>query len=96
VITRVIRQADGHWLVRGTTADDGPVKAVRVNGVAARPVRPDFAEWEVVVAPSGDGRVTLTASAEDVAGNVEPRPHSLRVGGADDVARDPDRSERAG
>jgi hypothetical protein len=90
VITGATRQADGHWLVRGTTADDGPVKAVRVNGGAARPVRPDFAEWEAVVAPSSDGPVTLTASAEDAAGNVEPRPHRLRAGGADDVARHPD------
>jgi hypothetical protein len=83
VITCATRQADGHWLVRGATADDGPIKAVRVNGRAARPLRPNFAEWEAVVDPSTDGPVTLTAVAQDAAGNIEPRPHKLRAGGAD-------------
>jgi hypothetical protein len=46
-------------------------------------MRPDFAEGEVVADVEGDGPLTLSARAEDAAGNVEPRSHVLRVGGAD-------------
>src|SRR5262249_6806195 len=49
VITHVVRQA-GKLTVRGTTSDNGTVTRVLVNGTPARAVRPNFAEWEAVLA----------------------------------------------
>jgi hypothetical protein len=65
--------------VRGTTSDSGTVRRVSVNGKEARALRPNFAEWEVVV-PLSEGGLELTAFAEDAAGNVEPRPHQVKTG----------------
>lgn len=73
VITHVVKDG-AKWVVRGTTADNGDVKGVTVNGQAARSLRPNFAEWEAVL----DGSVAggrLQAHAQDAAGNVEKRPH---------------------
>jgi hypothetical protein len=73
VVTHVTRPAGGGFVVRGTTADNGTVRRVMVNGQAARALAPNFAEWEVTLAaPAG---TPLRAHAEDAAGNVEPRPH---------------------
>ena len=77
VITHVTRPAPGKLLVRGTTSDNGAVKRVVVNGTEARAVAANFAEWEAVLEGVSAGSVTLTARAEDAAGNVEPRPHVL-------------------
>jgi hypothetical protein len=79
VINSVTTTQPGMLSVRGTTSDSGTVKRVVVNGKEARPLRPNFAEWEVVLAQS-EGGVELSAAAEDAAGNVEPRPHQMRVG----------------
>jgi hypothetical protein len=79
VITDALPGAAGELIVRGTTADDGTVERVTVNGRAAVALRPNFAEWEAVV-PLPGGGVTLSASARDAAGNVEPRPHEVVVG----------------
>ena len=38
--------------MRGTTSDNGTVAKVLVNGQEAKSLRPNFAEWEVVVAPN--------------------------------------------
>jgi len=78
VITHVSRR-DAKTLVRGTTADNGDVRRVVVNGREAKPVRPNFAEWEVTL--DGPGAKAISAHAEDAAGNVEPRPHVVRVNG---------------
>jgi hypothetical protein len=76
VITHVTGLAGGGLRVRGTTADNGPVKRVLVNGKAAKAVAPNFAEWEIdLVNPPPAGR--LEAHAEDAAGNVEMRPHVI-------------------
>jgi hypothetical protein len=72
VITHVFRR-DGKLLVRGTTADNGAVKKVLVNGVGAKAVRPNFAEWEVTIPEASK----VTAHAEDEAGNVEKTPHTI-------------------
>lgn len=69
------RRASGKLLVRGTTADDGTVKRVIVNGVEAQPLQPNFAEWEAVLNAVPEGAVKLTACAEDAAGGIEQRPH---------------------
>src|SRR5262249_8052956 len=49
VITQARRVEGNKVIVRGTTADNGPVKRVLVNGRAARALRADFAEWEAVL-----------------------------------------------
>jgi hypothetical protein len=70
VITHVVRR-EGKLVVRGTTADNGAVKKVRVNGVEAKALSANFTEWEAVVADAAK----VTAHAEDEAGNVEKTPH---------------------
>ena len=79
VITHVTRPAAGKLLVRGTTSDNGPVKRVLVNGIAARATAANFAEWEAALESVPAGAVTLTAHAEDAAGNVERLPHVVTV-----------------
>ncbi len=77
IITSVIRTADGRVTVRGTTADDGEVKRVLVNGNEARPLAPNFLEWEIAVNAQAKG--TITAVAADAAGNTEARPHVAQL-----------------
>jgi hypothetical protein len=78
VITHVRKLPDGKLLVRGSTADNGTVKRVAVNGKEARPVVANFAEWEITLDGSSSGAAGLKASAEDAAGNVEKNPHVWR------------------
>jgi hypothetical protein len=68
VITSVVGK-----LVRGTTSDNGDVKQVLVNGKPARATSPNFLTWEIEL----DAVTTLSAGAEDLAGNVERTPHVL-------------------
>ena len=77
VITRVWA-AGGRVAVRGTTSDNGAVRRVLVNGRAARPLAPNFAEWEAVLPATSAGQ-EVRAQATDAAGNVEPRPHAVTV-----------------
>jgi hypothetical protein len=79
VITHVHREADGTVRVRGTTADNGAVKRVVVNGTEARALAPNFAEWEVRLRLAAGDAGRLSAHAEDAAGNVERRPHTVAV-----------------
>jgi hypothetical protein len=78
VITSVSTTEPGSLTVRGTTSDSGPVKRVSVNGKVARPLRPNFAEWEAVL-PVSTGGLELSAFAEDASGNVETRPHQVKM-----------------
>jgi hypothetical protein len=76
MITHVIPLKDGKLSVRGTTADNGDVKKVVVNGAEAKATRPNFAEWVIVL----EGKETkLSAHSEDAAGNIENRPHVRAV-----------------
>jgi uncharacterized protein (TIGR03067 family) len=79
VITHVGRGKGGALVVRGTTSDNDTVRAVLVNGREARATRPNFAEWEITLDGQAAGAVELSARAVDRAGNVEPRPHRVRV-----------------
>jgi hypothetical protein len=81
VITHVHRPADGTVKVRGTTADNGTVKRVVVNGTEAKALAANFAEWEATLERVPTGAVKLEAHAEDAAGNVERRPHVLGMNG---------------
>jgi hypothetical protein len=75
VITHV-RKVGKDLVVRGTTSDNETVSKVLVNGQPARALVPNFAEWEAVV----PGVTDVRAQATDAAGNVEPRPHVVRLG----------------
>jgi hypothetical protein len=77
-ITFVGRPTDGKVLVRGSTADNGTVKRVVVNGQEAKAKRDNFAEWEILL-EAGKGRWKVAAHAEDAAGNIEKRPHEVMV-----------------
>jgi hypothetical protein len=80
VITHVSDRGDGRLIVRGSTADEGRVRRVLVNGQEARALAPDFLEWEAVLDPRpGGAPATVTAYAEDAAGNVEVRRHVVRM-----------------
>jgi hypothetical protein len=70
----------GHVVVRGVAVDDGEIRAVRVNGRSARPLQPDFSEWEVTLDTSLTTALTLTALAEDAAGNLEKNSHHVVLG----------------
>jgi hypothetical protein len=78
IITSV-RVADDKVLVRGTTADNGVVKRVVVNGIEAKATRDNFAEWEVTLDGVKTESLKVSAHAEDAAGNVEKRPHVVTV-----------------
>ena len=77
VITHVRTAEAGKLLVRGTTADNGKVAAVTLNGVGVQQLAPNYAEWELTLAAPRDGK--LTAAARDEAGNVEATPHVRSV-----------------
>jgi len=66
VATYMSRPVKGKVTVRGVASDVGEIKQIRVNGVIAKALRPNFAEWEAVV-PAGFTKVTV--QAEDAAGN---------------------------
>jgi hypothetical protein len=72
-----IRRSGVNLVVRGTTADNGTVTKVLVNGQPARALAANFAEWEAILAPAAAKQVQ--AQATDAAGNVEPRPHTVAV-----------------
>jgi hypothetical protein len=73
VITYVGPVKNDKRLVRGVASDNGEVKSVSVNGIAAKLLDRNFAQWEAEV-PSA---TKFSASAVDAAGNVEPRPHEV-------------------
>ena len=66
-------------VVRGVSSDNGTITKVLVNGREARPLTPNFAEWEVVLEGVRPGELKLTAHAEDQAGNVEQTKHVLTI-----------------
>lgn len=76
VITSVTRTNDG-WLVRGSASDNGEIKHVTVNGAAAKSVRDNFAEWQVVL--SAAKLAEIAATAADSAGNVEKVVHVVSL-----------------
>jgi hypothetical protein len=78
VITHTRREGNS-VVVRGTTADNGTIKRVLVNGKEAKAVAPNFAEWEVVLKDVKTGELKLSAHAEDAAGNAEKRPHVIAI-----------------
>jgi hypothetical protein len=76
VVTHVVNPSPGRLVVRGTTSDDGVIEKVWVNGIEARAVAPNFAQWEAVLEGVPAGAVKLTAHAKDKAGNEESTKHT--------------------
>lgn len=74
VITHIAK-IDGKLVVRGSTADNGTVKRVLVNGKLAKATTANFAEWVITLEPATE----LKAVAEDAAGNVEKTPMVVAV-----------------
>jgi hypothetical protein len=80
IITRVGKPIGGKRLVRGSATDNGVVRRVLVNGLEARATGPNFSEWDIEIPePPSGGPLTVTARAEDAAGNVEQQPHVLML-----------------
>ncbi len=79
VITDIRPAPGGKLLVRGTTADNGTVRRVLVNGQEARAVSDNFAQWEITLDRPAGAELKIAAHAEDAAGNIEPRPHVVVV-----------------
>ena len=79
VITNVVKAGAEKLLVRGTTSDNGTVKRVIVDGLAARAVTNNFAEWEIVLDLKEIPGRKIEAYAEDMVGNIEKRPHVVQI-----------------
>jgi archaellum component FlaG (FlaF/FlaG flagellin family) len=73
------RLVDGVLVIRGTTTDNTRSVRVVVNGVEARDVDFNFHQWEAKLTGLEPGQLTLTATAEDAAGNREQTPHRISV-----------------
>jgi hypothetical protein len=71
-ITFVKKEGD-KLIVRGVTGDNGTVKRVLVNGVEAKAMCDNFAEWEALVPMAK----LVAAHGEDAAGNVEKLRHEV-------------------
>ena len=83
VITHVVAaESSDHVLVKGVACDDYEIKQVLVNGRAVKATEPNFAQWEIELPGSLEAGLKLEAKAEDLAGNVEQRPHLLQLPGA--------------
>ncbi|MEK6233254.1 MAG: hypothetical protein N2C14_00930, partial [Planctomycetales bacterium] len=74
-----VRLVGDALVVRGTTTDNVSTKRVVVNGVEAEDVDYGFHRWEAKLTGVKAGKLTITAFAEDEAGNVERTPHRLTV-----------------
>ena len=72
-IVTAVTKSGGKLLVRGVTGDNGTVRRVLVNGIEAKAMRENFAEWEALVPMSAN----VAAHSEDVAGNVERLVHEV-------------------
>lgn len=81
MITRIsTASSEGRIRVVGAACDDYEIRRVVVNGVDARALRPNFAEWEVELDAAAAGAPEIIAHAEDAAGNVEKTPHKVLLG----------------
>ncbi len=78
VITSV-RRDGSKLIVAGTTSDNGTVRRVLVNSHESHATRENFAEWKISLDAAATGPTTISARAEDAAGNIEPRPHVVTV-----------------
>jgi hypothetical protein len=73
IATYVGKPRNGQISVRGTSSDVGAITRIAINGHSAKPLRPNFAEWEVTIPAAG----TLVLYAQDDTGNVT----SIKIAG---------------
>ncbi len=78
IVTFVASPKKGERLIRGTSADNGEIRRVLVNGCEARAIAPGLTEWEITIDEPQDGMIS--AGAEDMAGNIEADQHRICVG----------------
>src|SRR5260370_31689522 len=78
VITYTGRSEDGRLIVCGRTSATGVVSRVLVSGQEAQAIDAGFAQWQATLDDPGPG-ASVSAYAEDAAGNVEPNPHVVFV-----------------
>ena len=76
VITSIAKRG-GKLLVSGTCSDNGPVKQVLVSGGKAKETSANFATWEIEL--DAAGAKSVSAHAEDEAGNVEKLAHETKL-----------------
>lgn len=76
VITSIVRRG-GKLLVSGSCSDNGSVKQVLVNGSKAKETSANFATWEIEL--DAAGAKTVSAHADDTAGNVEKLAHEVSL-----------------
>jgi len=78
-IITAMRRTGEKLVVSGVTHDNGEIKSVTLNGLAAKFTsnRGGIANWSIELPPPTDGIVS--AHATDDAGNVEKTAHKLRV-----------------
>ena len=79
VVTGVEPAKGGGVRVRGTTADNGEVARVDVNGEPARVLDPATGEWVATLSSASIEEGTITAYAVDAADNREPTPHVVQL-----------------
>jgi G8 domain len=77
VITHVARAGDA-ILVRGSVADNGPIKRVVVNGQEAK-LDTASGQWEISLLRSDASLFEISAHSEDTAGNVELLIHEFKL-----------------
>ncbi len=77
-IILAMRREQDKLFVSGVAHDDGEIASVVVNGQPARltTATPGVTDWQITLDLPKDG--TLSAHAQDKAGNVEKTPHRLR------------------
>jgi hypothetical protein len=75
----VSRDGSGNLVLEGTCIDDGTISWVRVNGVNATSLENNFSRWRVTLTNIGAGSRTITAQAQDSAGNLESTPHTFTI-----------------
>ena len=76
VITNAQRR-ENKLLISGSCSDNGTVKQVIVSGGSAKATSPNFATWEIEL-PSAATK-TISAHAEDEAGNIERLAHEVAL-----------------
>ena len=74
-----VARDNGDVTVTGTSTDNVGVRRVTVNGVAAEPVDDEFLQWTATLRNVAPGRLVITATSEDAAGNIEQTPHVVTV-----------------
>lgn len=75
----VVTLQGGALVIRGTSTDNGRTSRVVVNGTSADDVDYGYHQWQAKLTGIAPGTLTVTAHAEDAAGNTERTPHRIQL-----------------